>query len=144
MDIKDKLISAFDKYTEFDEIVKKKNEEIKDRNANVEAMVSSLEDEGGMENLKNKYKDSLLYNAQLRMSFENLMYLISLCFELGVEIPEDIKKFYDTSLNFKSKPIFAVEKQELVTIDQEVLDNCRKELDNHPAIAMMKGISSPN
>lgn len=147
MDIKEKLVDSYNRYLEFDTIVKKKNEEIKDREANTKLMVSSLDDENGMENLKNKYKDSLLYNAQLRMSFENLMYLISTCFELGVEIPEDISKFYNDSLNFKSKPIFAVEKQELIAVDQEVLENCRKELDNHPAIAMMNGLvnnSSPN
>ena len=147
MDIKEKLVDSYNKYLEFDEIVKKKNEELKDRESNTKLMVSSLDDEDGIENLKNRYKDSLLYNSQLRMSFENMMYLISICFELGVEIPEDISKFYNEFLNFKTKPIFAVEKQELVTVDQEVLENCRKELDNHPAIAMMNGLvnnSSPN
>ena len=62
MDIKEKLVDSYNKYLEFDEIVKKKNEELKDREANTKLMVSSLDDEDGMENLKNKYKKTSINN----------------------------------------------------------------------------------
>lgn len=132
LQLKDKLQEEYNKYKEFDNLVRKNNEYLKNKDGIFKDVVSSLENDAEIEKLQNLYKDSLIYNSQLRMSFEHLMYLIAICHEMGMEIAEEIKKFYDDSLPYKSKSVFFVEHGEIKPIDQEVLDKARSQFNNSP------------
>lgn len=136
--LKEKVISLYNDYINFDTILKETNKELQSKEKIFEKVVKGENIEENAEELMNFYKDNILKNSQLRMNFENLMFLISVYAETETDLPEDIVKFYNDYLPYKAKIMFQVEKGEISPTDLEVLEAQRKQLDNIPLIKLLK------
>jgi len=135
---KDKLIELHAKYKEFDTLVQAKNEELKGKEGIFKNTVTSLDNDEEVEKFKNLYIDSMILNSQLRMHFENLMFFIASYYEIGEDdLPQDIKDFYNTSLRFKAKTIFAIEKGDFTPTDEELLAEARRQVLDSPLMKML-------
>jgi hypothetical protein len=129
--MKERIINLYSDYLKFDAILKTENEKLKEKENLIESLIKGESIEEDSENLKNFYKDSILKNTQLRANFEFLMFLIQEYSALDLEeLPKEIKEFYNISLPFKTKPLFKIENEELIVVDNEILRQSRTTLDN--------------
>lgn len=135
--IKQEIENIYQDYKIFDIKVKKESEELKSKEDVFKKIVSGENLEDSADELVNFYKDSILKNSQLRMIFEQLMFLIETYIKYNDDLPDEIKDFYNQFLPYKTKKLYTVENEEIVVVDEEVLDSARKQLDNNPLIKMI-------
>jgi len=77
----------------------------------------------------NTMVDSLLIASQSRVMFETLMNYIKLYLEVAEEeLTEEIKTFYEKSKPFKTKSLFAIEKDQLIPTDEKLLEEARNQV----------------
>ena len=136
---KERVIEQYNRYKEFDAVVKTLNDKLKDKSTNFKDIVKSLEDENGIEEIKKMYSDSIIANAQLRLHFENLIFFIKTYLESGEEdLEEQILNFYNESIKYKSRVVFAVEKGVLVPTDEDLYEEARKSVNESPLMKMVE------
>lgn len=135
--IKQEIENIYQDYKIFDIKVKKESEELKSKEDIFKKIVSGENLEDSADDLANFYKDSILKNSQLRMIFEQLMFLIETYIKYNDDLPDEIKDFYNQFLPYKTKKLYTVENEEIVVVDEEVLNSARKQLDNNPLIKMI-------
>ena len=123
--LKNKITEIYLKHRELSEEVEKRNSKLKDREALSKEFMKSLEDEKGAEDLTTYYKDTILLSHQMRVQFENLMNLISIAFEIGEELEEDVKNYYNEYKVYKFKPLFVLEAGVLTPTDEELVKTQR-------------------
>lgn len=133
--------SCYEDYIKFDNAVKKENQKFQDKGKFFKSEdkkgVDTLLEKG--EDLKNLYVDTTIANSQLRMKFENLIFLIRLYLETGKEdLSEQINNFYKEFSKYKTKNVFTVEKEELVPTDEELLQEARRQVSESPLFKILK------
>jgi hypothetical protein len=124
--IKEKIVSLYVEYKEFDSIVKAKNEKLAKTENNLKDIVSGKSVEELQQILVHVYVDTILYNKDLQLMFLKLVNAIELYKEFSKEdLPEDISTFYSEMKNWAPKRVFAVEKNDLVETETGLLEEER-------------------
>lgn len=139
---KEKIVKVYVDYKKFDEALKKEVENLTEKGNLFKKNSESVKDAEDMlskgEELANLYTDTTIASSQLRMIFEHLIFLISLYNETNEEpLDEEIQKFYKDFYKYKTKNVFTIEKERLVPIDKELLDEARKQLKDSPIFKIL-------
>lgn len=129
--IKQKVISLYAEYKEFESIVKGKNEDLaKDKN-NLKDVVSGKDVEELQKVLVHVYVDTILYNKDLQLLFLKTITLIEVYQEFFEEaLPEEIISFHSTMKTWVPKRIFMIEKGDLVETETGILEEEREKFLN--------------
>lgn len=126
--IREKIEKVYVDYLELDEIVKKKTQEVQNKQTELKKDLEGKSIESLEEMLIGIYVDNILYNKQLQILFAKLITSIELYKEFsGESLSEGVEKFYKEMSGWMPKNIFVVQKGELVETEKGVLDRARKE-----------------
>jgi hypothetical protein len=129
--ILDKILKLHSEYLEFDDIVKQKNDKIKDKGNTVKDLISNKSLEEIEDVLLHMYVDTLLFNKDLQLLFIKLINTIELYMELsGKDLPGDIQEFHSSMKEWVPKRVFMVEKGELVETEEGITNTARQEFLN--------------
>jgi hypothetical protein len=124
--VKEKVVSLYVEYKEFENVVKLKNEKLAKDKSNLKDVVSGKGVEELEQILVHVYVDTILYNKDLQIMFLKLMNSIELYKEFYTEeLPEDVATFYSEMKNWAPKRIFVVEKNDLVETEIGLLEEER-------------------
>lgn len=124
--LKQKVITLYTEYKEFESIVKVKNEELIKDKANLKDVVSGKSEDELQKILVHVYVDTILYNKDLQLMFLKLINSIETYIEFSSDsLPEEILKFYSDMKNWAPKRIFMIEKGELVETETGILEEER-------------------
>lgn len=124
--IKQKVITLYAEYKEFESIVKVKNEALAKDKSNLKDVVSGKDIEELQKVLVHVYVDTILYNKDLQLMFLKLINTIEIYQEFFEDsLPEDLSTFYSTMKNWSPKRIFMIEKGELVETETGLLEEER-------------------
>lgn len=125
--LKDKILKLYSEYTEFDAIISKKNKDLVDNKSNITEMAKGKSLEELEEILLHLYSDVMLYNANLKVVFVELITSVENYKEISEEeLPEEVLKFYNNMKQFLPKRLFAIEKGEIVETEVGLLESQRK------------------
>ena len=124
--VKEKVVSLYVEYKEFENVVKLKNEKLAKDKSNLKDVVSGKGVEELQQILVHVYVDTILYNKDLQIMFLKLMNSIELYKEFYTEeLPEEVAIFYSEMKNWAPKRIFVVEKNDLVETEIGLLEEER-------------------
>ena len=124
--VKEKVVSLYVEYKEFENVVKLKNEKLAKDKSNLKDVVSGKGVEELQQILVHVYVDTILYNKDLQIMFLKLMNSIELYKEFYTEeLPEEVVTFYSEMKNWAPKRIFVVEKNDLVETEIGLLEEER-------------------
>lgn len=122
--LKTQIEEYYNEYKKFEVLTESAVEKFK-------AVKSNFKDlsEESVEKTTNIMIDVQLTMAQSRMMFETLMNYIKLYLEVAEEeLTEEMKTFYEKSKPFKSKKLFAIEKDQLIPTDEKLLEEARNQV----------------
>lgn len=123
-----KIISLYNEYKEFDEVVKEKNKAITEKKTSVKDIIKDKNVDEVRDVLLHIYVDAILYNKDLQIMFFRLITNIETYLEFSKEpLNEEITTFYKEMKSWSPKKIFVLEKGELVETEVGVLDKARKD-----------------
>ena len=129
--VKQKVISLYTEYKEFESIVKVKNEALAKDKDNLKDVVGGKDIEELQKVLVHVYVDTILYNKDLQLMFLKLIHAIEFYKEFFEEdLPEEILSFYSTMKNWAPKRVFMIEKGELVETETGLLEEERSKFLN--------------
>ena len=124
--VKEKVVSLYVEYKEFESIVKLKNEKLAKDKSNLKDIVSGKGTEELQQILVHVYVDTILYNKDLQLMFLKLINTIELYKEFFTEdLPEEVTVFYTDMKNWAPKRVFVVEKNDLVETETGLLEEER-------------------
>ena len=123
-----KIISLYNEYKEFDEVVKEKNKAITEKKTSVKDIIKDKNVDEVRDVLLHIYVDAILYNKDLQIMFFRLITNIETYLEFSKEpLNEEITTFYKEMKTWSPKKVFVLEKGELVETEVGVLDKARKD-----------------
>lgn len=126
--LKNKIVSLYDEYQEFDKIVKEKNKLISEKNTSIQELIKGKSIEEMEHLLTHVYVDTILYNKDLQILFFKLITTIETYLEFSKEsLPDNILEFYSNMKTWSPKRVFMIEKGDLVETETGTLDKARKE-----------------
>jgi hypothetical protein len=126
--LEEKIISLYNEYKEFDEVVKEKNKEITQKKGSVKDIVKDKSTDEVKDVLLHIYVDAILYNKDLQIMFFRLVTNIETYLEFSKEpLNEEITNFYNEMKTWSPKKVFVLEKGELVETEVGVLEKARKD-----------------
>ncbi len=126
--LEEKIISLYNEYKEFDEVVKEKNKVITEKKTSVKDIIKDKNVDEVRDVLLHIYVDAILYNKDLQIMFFRLITNIETYLEFSKEpLNEEITIFYKEMKTWSPKKVFILEKGELVETELGVLDKARKD-----------------
>ena len=126
--LEEKIISLYNEYKEFDEVVKEKNKTITEKKTSVKDIIKDKNLDEVKDVLLHIYVDAILYNKDLQIMFFRLITNIETYLEFSKEpLNEEITSFYKEMKNWSPKKVFILEKGELVETEVGVLEKSRKD-----------------
>jgi hypothetical protein len=126
--LEEKIISLYNEYKEFDEVVKEKNKTITEKKTSVKDIIKDKNLDEVKDVLLHIYVDAILYNKDLQIMFFRLITNIETYLEFSKEpLNEEITSFYKEMKNWSPKKVFILEKGDLVETEVGVLEKSRKD-----------------
>ena len=125
--LKEKISDLYSEFTEFERLVKVKNEEVVKLKGDIKTLASGKDPEALKDVVLNTYVDTILYNKDLQVIYLKLINAIELYIEFSKEpLSEEVEKFYNSMKDWAPKRDFKIEKEELVEVESGKLEKARE------------------